>query len=109
MYLSELGKLLEKDKRAYKNPLKIKYDGFEYYISEFIIDNKKIYFFCSNEWDSKMIAPCDIVRLYKKKYYNDCECLIVSTDDEFVRDIKSLGFVQGNGNFGELDYKIIYI
>ena len=110
MNLGELGKELEKDKRAYNSSLRTNYKDYNYYVIELIYDdeNRILYFLCEDELKDKAITPKEIVREYKKKYKNDYSCVILNMEDNFIKDVSYVGFKNGDGNFGECDNKILY-
>lgn len=110
MILAELGKLLEKDKRAYNSVLLADYKNYDFYIIELIYDDEDriLYFVCEDELKNENITPKKVVKEYKKKYKNDYECIILNVEDEFMKRISYVGFKSGDGNFGESDHKILY-
>ena len=110
MILAELGKELEKDKRGYNSALLANYENYDYYVVELIYDDEDriLYFLCEDELTNKSTTPKEVVREYKKKYKNDYMCVILNTEDEFIKDISYIGFRNGDGNFGEFDHKILY-
>lgn len=110
MNLAELGKELEKDKRAYNSSLLANYENYDFYITELIYDDKDriLYFVCKDELTDKSTTPKEVVREYKKKYKNDYICVILNMEDNFMKDVSYVGFKNGDGNFGECDHKILY-
>ena len=110
MNLAELGKELEKDKRAYNSSLLANYENYDFYVIELIYDDedRNLYFLCEDELTDKGITPKEVVREYKKKYKNDYKCIILNMKDEFMKNVSYIGFRNGDGNFGEFDHKILY-
>ena len=110
MILAELGKQLEKDKRGYNSTLLANYDYIEYYITELIYDDKDkiLYFLCEDNLNDKGVSPKEVVKEYKKKYKNNYSCVILNMKDKFIKDISHIVFKCGDGNFGELEHKILY-
>lgn len=110
MNLAELGKELEKDKRAYNLSLLANYENYDFYVVELIYDDvdRILYLLCEDELTNESVSPKEVVREYKKKYKNDYECVILNTEDNFMKGISCVGFKNGDGNFGESDHKILY-
>ena len=110
MILAELGKELEKDKRAYNSSLLANYENYDFYVVELIYDDKDkiLYFLCEDDLTDKGVSPKEVVREYKKKYKNNYECIILNMEDNFMKGISYVGFKNGDGNFGESDHKILY-
>ena len=110
MILAELGKELEKDKRAYNSSLLANYENYDFYVTELIYGDKDriLYFVCKDELVDKSISPKEVVKEYKKKYKNDYKCVILNMEDEFMKNISYIGFRNGDGNFGEFDHKILH-
>lgn len=110
MNLAELGKELEKDKRAYNSSLLANYENYDFYVIELIYDDegRNLYFLCEDELTDKGITPKEVVREYKKKYKNHYRCIILNMKDEFMKNVSYVGFRNGDGNFGEFDHKILY-
>ena len=109
MNLAELGKELEKDKRAYNSSLLANYENYDFYVVELIYDDKDriLYFLCEDDLTDKGVSPKEVVREYKKKYKNDYICVILNTEYNFMEDVSYVGFKNGDGNFGECDHKIL--
>ena len=110
MNLAELGKELEKDKRAYNSSLLANYENYDFYVVELIYDDKDriLYFLCEDELTDESVSPKEVIREYKKKYKNDYKCIILNMKDEFLKNVYYIGFKNGDGNFGEFDHKILY-
>ena len=110
MILAELGKELEKDKRAYNSSLLANYENYDFYVVELIYDDKDkiLYFLCEDDLTDKGVSPKEVVREYKKKYKNNYECIILNMEDNFMKGVSYVGFKNGDGNFGESDHKILY-
>ncbi len=70
MILAELGKELEKDKRAYSSTLLTNHNNCDFPITELIYDDvgQILYFLCEDVYDIKGVSPKDVVKEYKKKY-----------------------------------------
>lgn len=110
MILAELGRELEKDKRAYNSSLIINYYNYEFYVTELIYNDeyKSLYFVCEDELTEKGVSPKDVVKEYKKKYKNDYECVVLNLEHGFMKNIHRIGLRCGDKNFGECDNKILY-
>jgi hypothetical protein len=110
MILAELGKELEKDKRAYNSTLLANYNNCDFPITELIYDDdgQILYFLCEDVYDVAGISPKDVVKEYKKKYKNNYTCKILNVDLEFIKNVSYVGLRCGDKNFGESDNKILY-
>lgn len=110
MILAELGKELEKDKRAYNSSLLANYENYDFYVVELIYNDKDriLYFLCEDDLTDKGVSPKEVVREYKKKYKNDYKCVILNMEDNFMKGISYVGFKNGDENFGESNHKILY-
>ena len=110
MNLAELGKELEKNKRAYNSSLLANYENYDFYIVELVCNDEDriLYFLCKDELTDKGVSPKEVVKEYKKKYKNDYKCVMLNMNDEFMKNVSYVGFKNGDGNFGEFDHKILY-